>query len=89
MTKNCAECRRLLQESTEALKSHTTILGRIYVAVNDHETVTKMLLEPEVKVATDLRKTARQALVDHLDTHNKVERIVRIPKVSEELGVTV
>jgi hypothetical protein len=72
----------------EALKSHTIILGRIHVVGNDHEIVMRMLLEPEAQLATELRKSTRQALVDHLDMHNKVERCVRTPTASEELGVT-
>ena len=78
MNIECLECIRLLQESNDAISSHTEILGRIYGAGNDHEITMRMKLKPDAREASDLRKSTRQAFDDHQVTHED-ETVVRYP----------
>jgi hypothetical protein len=76
MTINCLECTRLLQESNDALKSHTEMLGRIYGSIlcTDHATAVRMESEPDVLAAADLRKSTRRIFDDHQDVHKELDR---------------
>ena len=86
MNTNCVECSRLLERSNYALKSHTRILGRIYVG-NDHNIVMQMLLKPDVQEAADLRNRTRQAFKNHYATHNEEVLPHLLPmRCSEEIG---
>ena len=69
MNPSCVECRRLLQAFKDALTAQTIILGRIYGACSDHDTVMWMKGEPSVREAADLRKSTRRDLDDHQATH--------------------
>ena len=63
MDTNCIECTRLLQVSSEALKSHRMLLAQIYRAHYDPAMLWK--LEPSVRGAVGLRRDTRKAFENH------------------------
>jgi hypothetical protein len=73
MNENCLECNRLLQESDDALSSHTKKLLRIYESILCTNSANAMLMkrEPDVQEAAELSKSTRLAYDDHHATHNE------------------
>jgi hypothetical protein len=64
----CPDCIRLLEESNDALKCHTRILGQISQISKDLPELRRMKKEPRVRVAAERRKRTRQAYEDHRAT---------------------